>query len=254
MYQKELQIAIRAVKKSESTFRKYFGTRTKVEIKDGNYRDLVSYADKKIEKDIKKILARNFSKYGFIGEESGIINLNAKYKWVLDPIDGTTNYLQGSPDCAISLALMKNDSPIVGVIYEPILGYLYAARKKAGATMNGKKIKVSNIHDLKTAYGSFGWGRDINFAKKMFPKLVPVVGKMRVLGSAVVTLCNVAKGISDFLIGSGMKVWDYAAAQIILEEAGGVFINSEKPALQIAANPILAKKLFKLAKSLNSRS
>ena len=65
---------------------------------------------------------------------------------------------------------------------------------------------------------------------------------------------NVEKGISDFWIGWGMKVWDYAAAQIILEEAGGVFINSEKPALQIAANPILAEKLFKLAKSLNSRS
>lgn len=254
MYEKELKLAISAVKKAEKTFRKYFGTKTKVEHKNNNPRDLVSFADKKIERDIKKNLIKEFPHYGFIGEESGLMNPNAEYKWVLDPIDGTSNYLQGSSDCAISLALIKNNEPVVGVVLEPILEHLYTARKNAGAKMNGKTIHVSPISDPKKAYGSFGWGRDRNFAKKMFPKLVPVVGKMRVLGSAAVTLCDVAQGVSDFLIGSGMKIWDYAASQIILEEAGGIFINSEKPAIQIAANPVLSKKLLKLAKSFNSRA
>ncbi|MBI2637602.1 MAG: hypothetical protein HYW88_01755, partial [Candidatus Sungbacteria bacterium] len=115
MYQKELQIAIQAVKKSEPTFRKYFGTKTKVQKKGGNYRNLVSYADKKIEVDIKKFLMKIFPSYGFIGEENGGFNSKAEFVWALDPIDGTTNYLQGLPYCAISLALLRQGKPIVGV-------------------------------------------------------------------------------------------------------------------------------------------
>ena len=94
MYEKELKIAIEAVKKAEPTFRKYFGTKTKVQTKEGNYRNLVSFADKKIETDIKKFLLNRFPQYGFIGEEYGGFNSNAEFVLVLDAIDGNSNYLQ----------------------------------------------------------------------------------------------------------------------------------------------------------------
>lgn len=248
MYSKELKIAIEAVKKSEPTFRKYFGTKTKVEMKGGNFRNLVSYADKKIETDIKKILLKQFPTYGFIGEELGNINTNASFVWALDPIDGTTNYLQGLPDCAISLALLKNSRPVVGVVSAPLLNRVYTANLKGGAKLNGKKIQVSKTKDLKFAFGSVGWGRDIEFAIKTIPLLLPKIRKLRVPGSAALGICYVASGNYDFFVDKTMNVWDYAAGQIILEEADGKFYETKNPSLQIAANEKLVQKIFKLIK------
>ncbi len=249
MYERELQLAILAVKKSEKTFRKYFGTRTKIEIKGGNYRDLVSYADKKIESDIKQFLAKQFPKYGFIGEEHGIKNGNAVYSWVLDPIDGTSNYLQGLADSCISLALLKNKTSVLGVVYAPILNLLYTGALGKQSHLNGKRIKVSEIRDVKMAFGALGWGRDIDFAKKHFPKLLPQIFKMRTVGSAALAICQVASGNYDFIVRNTSGIWDHSAAQIILEEAGGAFFQLKKQFLQIAANKVLAKKLTALLSS-----
>jgi len=248
MFEKELKIAIAAVKKSEPTFKKYFGAATDIKPKNGNFRDLVTYADKKIEQDIRKILLQHFPDYGFIGEESGAVETHSPFSWVLDPIDGTTNYIHGCRDCAIALALMYKNRPVVGVVLAPALNSLYVGAKGRGAKLNGKPIHAARVKEPKLAYGSFGWGRDIGFAAKMFPRLVPVLGKMRVIGSGIMTICYVAQGTSDFTIGSGDKIWDYAAAQIILEEAGGVLLLEKKPELKIAANPTLAKKLLAITK------
>ena len=95
MYEKELKIAITAVKASEKTFRKYFGTKTKLESKSGDFRNLVSLADKTIEQEIKDILVARFPTHGFIGEEGGAGNSHAKLQWVLDPIDGTSKSVCG---------------------------------------------------------------------------------------------------------------------------------------------------------------
>lgn len=246
MYEKELKIAIQAVKKAEKTFRRYHGTKTKVQIKGGNYRDLVSYADKKIEHDTKRFLLKKFPSYGFLGEESGTTNEAAEFVWVLDPIDGTTNYLQGLPDCAISLALLKNEKPVVGVVSAPFVSRFYTARYHGGAQLNGKKIKTSKVSQPALAFGSIGWGRNVKFAIKTVPKFLLRIRKLRVPGSAALGLCYVAEGAYDFFLDPSIKIWDYAAAQIIIEEAGGTFLQISKPRLSIAANKKLATDLCTL--------
>ena len=248
MYQKELQLAIQAAKKAEPTFRKYFGTKPKVQSKGGNFRNIVSFVDRAIEKQLKDFLLKNFPAYGFIGEESGEMNRKAEYVWIVDPIDGTTNYIYGSPDCAISIALLKNNSPVVGVTFSPVSKRFFQAAKGSGARLNGKPIKVSKVTETKKTYGGFGWGRDVDFAKKMFPGLVPHVGKLRVLGSSTIALGSVAAGIYDFFVGHEMEIWDYAAGQILVEEAGGKFILPENLKIQIATNKVLVPKLLELLK------
>ena len=127
-----------------------------------------------------------------------------------------------------------------------MLNALYFATKGGSAWLNGKKIKVSKVSDPKHAYGAFGWGRDLKFGATMFPKLIPTLGKMRVVGSATICLSRLAQGIYDFSIGTEMLIWDYAAGQIILEEAGGKLILTKK--IQIAGNKKLADKLFRKLK------
>ncbi|OGE78838.1 MAG: hypothetical protein A2751_01435 [Candidatus Doudnabacteria bacterium RIFCSPHIGHO2_01_FULL_46_14] len=248
MYTKELKIAVQAVKRSEKTFRKYFGTKTQVRMKNRNRLDLVSYADKQIEREIKAFLKKQFPSYGFIGEEHGHTNSNAEFVWALDPIDGTANYLQGISYCAISLGLLKNMKPVVGVVSAPALNLFYTARLGGKARLNGKIIRASKVTGIRDAFGSLGWGRDRAFGIKWLPRLLKQIRKMRVPGSAAVGFCYVAQGLYDFLIHSSLNIWDYAAGQIIIEEAGGVFINSKFKNLQIAANKMLAAKLFKLFK------
>ena len=245
LYKKELAAALEAVQRSEQTFRKYFRTRTKVEKKHGNYRDLVSYADKKIESDIHSYLLKKFPSHGFIGEEGGNVRQDARYVWVADPIDGTSNYLQGVKSCGICLAMLEYKKPVVGVVSAPMLGELYAACNGGGATVNGVHIRASRTRSIAQAFGAFGWGRNRSLGKSLAAKLLSEVFKLRVLGSSALSLCYVACGTYDFAVQADMNLWDYAAAQVVLEEAGGKLIQVEGRAHAIAANPLLAAKLKK---------
>ena len=246
MYENELKTAISAVKKAEPTFRKYFGTQTNVQSKSGDYRNLVSYADKKIETDIKKFLMARFPDYGFIGEEHGTSNGGAEFVWALDPIDGTTNYLHALPDCTIALGLLRRGRPVLGVVFAPLHGNIYTAAKGRGAFRNGKRIRASKVGAIRNAFGAFGWGKEPRFAARHFPSLVRRTLKLRVAGSAALTFCQVADGTFDFFYGNIIpNVWDYAAGQIILEEAGGRLLTSKNAKTFVAANPALGKKFLK---------
>ncbi len=250
MYEKQLKIAIAAVKASEKTFRKYFGTKTKLQNKSGDFRNLVSLADKTIEKEIRKYILTKFPKHGFVGEENGSVNRKAEFKWVLDPIDGTSNYINGLSSCVISLALLKKEKTVLAVVYVPMLRELYTAILGQGALCNGQPVRVSNKTDLHLGFGALGWSRDIKFAVRLFSKLLPKVLSLRVAGSGTFTLCNVAKGNYDFFVGKGNPaIWDIVAGELIVKEAGGAVVNlKKKPPIQIAANKMLAAKIFKLFK------
>lgn len=248
MYEKELQVAIKAVKDAENIFKKYHGKKPQVKTKDHDYRNLVSLADKTIELQIKKYLRKIFPSYGFLGEEYGDSPKSTRFSWVLDPIDGTSNYLHGLPDCAISLALLKADVPIVGVVSGPNLNRFYTARKGGGARLNGKLIKVSSTKTVKEAFGGTAWGRDVSFPGEVIPKLVDKVLKLRAPGVAALPLCYVAQGNYDFFLDRTMKIWDWAAGKIILEEAGGSFtITSNK--MFVATNKILSKSFVNFLES-----
>ena len=247
MYEKELKIAIAAVKASEKTFRRYFGTKTKVQIKNDDYRNIATLADRKIEKDIKSFLSLRFPEYGFIGEENGHFRTRSPFLWVLDPVDGTTNFVHGHPECAISLALLKNKQPVLAVVSAPLLNEFYVARLGSGASLNGKKLRVSKIADVKTSYGAIGWSRNLNFAVWLFSKILKHITTTRVAGSGTIALCYVAKGTYDFFVGrGGSQIWDTAAGELIVKEAGGRFYQDSK--IEIAVNSFLSAKLFKFFK------
>jgi len=248
MYERELKIAIQAVKKSAITFRKYFGLKTNVRIKRGDYRNLVSLADTKIENEISKFMAGHFPDHGFHGEETGLARGDSKFVWVLDPVDGTTNYIQGHPECVISLALLKEGKPVVGVVYAPVLGELYTATLGGGAECNGKKISVSNVKEIKKSFVALAWAKNLDFAVRMFPRILPNILTLRVAGSATLAFCYIARGTYDFFFGrSGGPIWDTAAGEIMIREAGGETLYLPS-GIQIAANKVLAAKLFELFK------
>lgn len=217
-----LKVAVKAAHEVAPLFVKTFGKAKHVKIKDNDPRNLVTEVDAGIETKIRKIIKKNFPHHKIIGEEfSKAVANTHDFFWIIDPIDGTTNYIQGLPVCCISIGLWHGNTPLVGVVYNPILNQLFTASRGGGARLNGKKIKVSQKPSMKLAFGGFGWGRNIHKAQVNFPKLIPLLHKVRTLGSATMEMCFVAAGIFDFHIQSEINVWDFAASAVILQEAGG---------------------------------
>ncbi|MCX6797472.1 MAG: inositol monophosphatase [Candidatus Doudnabacteria bacterium] len=219
---KYYQVALAAVKQAAVVFKKNFGCPKTVSIKGGNYRNLLTEVDGKIEKMIRQKIHQHFPNHKIIGEELGW-KKNGKNDmvWIIDPIDGTTNFSRGIPLCCISLALWDKDSPRLGIIYNPITNQLYSAQKGKGAKLNGKKIKVSKISKFADSIGGISWSLNLEAASKMFPKIIKSSRKNRALGSAAYQLCLVAEGAYDHLIINDAHIWDIAAGMLIITEAGG---------------------------------
>jgi myo-inositol-1(or 4)-monophosphatase len=254
-----LNTAVAVIKKAGKIFKKNLGKPKEVMIKNHNPRDMVTEVDKNLEKFIKNVLHKKFSDHDILGEESGLSDFkkSSGYRWFIDPVDGTTNYIQGLPICCISIALWDNKGPLVGVVYNPTLNYLFTARRGHGAFLNNKPIHVSNKSALMHAYGGFGWGRDVHDASANFPKLIKILNKIRTLGSSTLELCYVACGIYDFHIQTRINIWDFGAAVLMITEAGGNITdwkgNRPTPLTTnlISCNPQLFKALLKETKKLS---
>ncbi|MEK7617577.1 MAG: inositol monophosphatase family protein [Patescibacteria group bacterium] len=250
-----LKVAIKAAKEAAPIFKKYFGKAGKTTAKNGDPRDLVTKADLQIERLIRKTILKTFPKSKIIGEEYSQSKLVPNdIVWLVDPIDGTTNFIQGLSNCAISIALWQGQQPLLGLVYNPLTGQLFSAQKGKGAELNGKKIKVSQTKKIDSAFGGFGWGRDIAWGVKNFPKLLPKLRKIRTLGSTAMELCKVAEGMYDFQIQGRIKIWDFAAAAIILTESGGKITDFKGQSATLTTTQILAsngkihKQLLKIVK------
>ncbi len=241
-----LKAAILAAKKVAPTFKKYFGQAGKVEKKNNNPRDLVTEIDRKIETQIRQIILKKFPRHKIIGEEFNQDKVGKNdLVWVLDPIDGTTNFIRGIPIACISIALWNYKEPLVAVVYNPVLGKMFTAQKGRGAYVNGKKIQVSQEKEILMAFGGLGWGRDIQKAAAEFPKMVTRLNKIRTLGSTAWEICLIASGGFDFLVQYKTKVWDFAASALVLKEAGGKATEISGRPLSLKSDSILAsnKKL-----------
>jgi|SRR3989344_5790329 len=238
---KYLQVAIQAAKNAGPVFKKHFGKAKDIQMKNGDFRDLVTRADKEIETQIRKSILKNFPKHKIIGEE---FSKDAVGKtdlvWIIDPIDGTTNFIQGLPICCISIGIWQNNTPLVGVVYSPIMDYLFTAVRGQGAFLNGKKIKVSEKPSLKLAFGGFGWGRNIQKAQVNFPQLVKLLHKIRTLGSATFEMCLCAMGVFDFHIQSEINIWDFAAAALLIKEAGGKITEPDGKNIKLGSKSVVS--------------
>lgn len=151
---------------------------------------------------------------------------------IIDPIDGTTNFVNGVPHTAISVGVYKDKKPYIGVVYNPILDELYFAKHKKGAFLNGKKIKVSLQNDLQKSllatgfpYSSGENTKDLKDVIKKIENILPECQDLRRLGSASIDLCMVSKGVYEGYYEMNLKPWDVSAGVIILSEAGGRITN-----------------------------
>ena len=197
--------------------------------------DFVTSADLSSEKAIIKILQKGYPKIEIMSEETNSeTNLNEHEKiWIIDPLDGTLNFLHGLPHFAISMALMVNEEIISGIIYDPIKDELFWAEKGIGAFLNGKRIRVSARSRLKDALVSTGipW-KGMESSHKNYLKILENIMKsssgIRRYGAAALDLAYVAAGRYDAFWEFNLKTWDIAAGALIVKEAGGYVGNINK--------------------------
>ena len=203
-----------------------FGELENLQVSSKGPGDFVSSADKRTEKTIIEELQKAHPEYGIITEETGIINKsNIKNRWIIDPIDGTMNFLNGVPQFAISIAYEENNEIICGVIFNPITNEMFCAEKGNGAYLNNTRIRVSNKKKLKDALLVTGGPNGASKIKnKIYSEYINVsnnVSSVRKFGSAALDMAYVACGRFDGYWQRELKYWDIAAGVIILREAGG---------------------------------
>ncbi|MBD3313175.1 inositol monophosphatase [Candidatus Woesearchaeota archaeon] len=195
---------------------------------------LVSEVDFAAENIIKSRILEKFPDHAILAEESadsGEADKDSEYLWIIDPIDGTRNFLHGHPSFGVSIALAKDKEVILGVVHFPIYDWVYVAEKGKGAEKNGEAITVSDRtpDSEEDMMGNFGcnFSREKDEQIEVFSKLIDIVKKVRIEGSATFGFCLVAEGVYDCYIQRFIKPWDYAASALIIEEAGGKVTDYE---------------------------
>lgn len=202
---------------------KYSGKDEHKNVKNEDPTDYVTKADLEAEKVIVKILTSNFPDHNLLGEEKTNINKKSKFTWVVDPLDGTISFGSGIPYFSVSIGLLKENKPILGVIYIMSFKKLYWAQIGQGAFVNGKLLRVSKKHTLKESVGTLDFGHNVKRQYKLdlyVNKLLTKIGYIYSFGSAVASSALVAEGILDINVNYGF-VWDFVAGAVIVREAGG---------------------------------
>jgi myo-inositol-1(or 4)-monophosphatase len=219
---RELEVAVAAAKAAGEILQSSFGQQHQIKYK-GEV-DLVTEVDEQAEQAIKNSLQEVFPTYGMLAEESGRLTGEMDARWIVDPLDGTTNYAHGLPIFATSIALERAGEVVVGVVHDPLAEETYAAERGGGATLNGQDIQVSKTDELIRALLATGFPydrQDMPAALDLFGRFAVLTQSMRRLGSAALDACYVAAGRLDGYYERGIKAWDIAAGGLILEEAGG---------------------------------
>lgn len=189
----------------------------------GNF---VTKADRRAEQVIIEVLQKARPAYPFLVEEAGEIKgTDPDHRWIVDPLDGTSNFLHAVPHFAISIALEKNGEIISGIVYDPLKDDLYYAQKGRGAFVNDRRLRVASRENLADAMIGMAFPRAYDLSsQEFFPKLQEInkhVASMRRSGSAALDLCYVAAGRYDGYVAINLQPWDMAAASLIILEAGG---------------------------------
>jgi len=206
-----LNIMIKAAEKASKILIRDFGELEKLQVSIKGPSDFVTNSDKKTEKIIIEELTKSRKNYSIISEEIGEIkNLDKDNVWIIDPIDGTTNFMHGIPHFAISIALKSNDEIITGLIFDPIKNEIFYAEKDNGAYFNNQRIRVSKKRKIKECLFATGGQEEIH------NKL-----NTRKTGSAALDLAYVGAGRYDGYFQKKLNIWDIAAGIIIVKEAGG---------------------------------
>ncbi|MGR3721663.1 inositol monophosphatase family protein [Abyssibius alkaniclasticus] len=221
-----LNVMIKAARKAARHLIRDFGEVENLQVLSKGPGDFVTKADRKAEDVIHDELREARPNYGWVGEESvEVAGADPTRRWIVDPLDGTTNFLHGLPHWSISIALEHKGEIVAGVIYDPIKDEMFTAEKGAGAWMNDRRLRVSGRRDLIECIFAtgipFGGRRDLPETLSDLGRIMPTCAGVRRMGSAALDLAYVAAGRFDGFWERNLHSWDIAAGLILVREAGG---------------------------------
>ncbi|XP_055372224.1 inositol monophosphatase 1-like [Condylostylus longicornis] len=221
--------------------------------------DLLTVTDEEVENLFKTKLSEKFPNHKFIGEEEFGVGIKSPLTdaptWIIDPVDGTMNFVHGFPHSCISIALMVNKITEIGIIYNPVLNQKFITRRGHGSFYNGQRIYVSGEKDIKKALITSGFGtskdeQKLNIVNENFLKLSKIVHGIRCLGAGALNMAMVAMGVADANYEMGTHIWDIAAADLLIREAGGIVIDTNGGDLDLMSRRVLAAATPELANEI----
>jgi len=249
-----LNIAVRAALGAGNVIIRNLGKLDTLTVHSKNRNDFVSEVDTQAEREIIHILRKAYPDHGILAEESGH-HAGDDFQWIIDPLDGTTNFLHGFPQFAVSIALMHKGRLEQGVIYDPLRQELFTATRGAGARMNDRRIRVTDRKYLEGSLLGTGFPfksqQHLDTYLDMFRALFPETAGIRRAGSAALDLAYVASGRLDGFWEIGLSIWDMAAGVLLIQEAGGLsgdFTGGHdflKNGNLVAGNPKLFAEILK---------
>lgn len=219
--------------------------------------DLVTEADLAAQETIREILLGEFPEHGFLAEENeDIVSQSSDCRWIVDPLDGTMNYVHRMPNFAVSIALERQGELVVGTVFDPSNGECYSAVKGQGAFLNGRRLAVSGVTTLDEALVAVSFAAHVHRDDPAIAQFVDVMLRaqgIRRMGSSALNLCYLAAGRFDGYWSKATKIWDIAAGALLVSEAGGVITDFgggplavDKPQFIAAATPQMHKELREL--------
>lgn len=230
MFEAQRDAAIEAAKAGGEALLRHWRKLDPATIQEKTKNDLVSVADQESEAAIHRVLEHAFPQYGWLGEETGAAG-DATRKWIVDPLDGTLNFVQGFPQWCVSIALWDAEGPAVGVVWDPLKADLFVATRGDGATWNGRPMRVSAQARLDGAFLATGFAFQLGPRyprwRDALDRIWPRAKGIRRAGSAALDLAHTAAGIYDGFFELGLQPWDLAAGVLLVSEAGGLLLDWE---------------------------
>ena len=219
-----LNLAITAARQAGDIILRYRERIESLQISKKGENDLFSEVDVQAEQSIIKTIAKAYPDHGFIAEESGITQDEAESVWIIDPLDGTTNYLHGFPWFCVSIAHKVKNRIEHAVVYDPLHQECFVATRGSGARLNDRRLRISKVSDLSTALigTTLSMSAENTPHQVAFGAVAQAAGGVRKSGAAALELAYVAAGRLDGFVGANLKQWDIAAGALLVQEAGGM--------------------------------
>ncbi len=237
-------LSLFAVKQAGKELKKIYLQFEKIDNTFKSKHQIVTKADKVAEKIIISKIRKKFYNHSILSEEVGKINSGKDFLWIIDPLDGTTNFVMKNPLFSTTVALVYKNQPILGVIYAPILDELYLTIFGQGAYFNNKKIRVSKVKKINKGFHTYCYGSSkslysqqaISYYQKMFNQ----GNEIRQLGAATLEFARVAWGITESIVIPGANFWDVAAGALLVREAGGKVTDFANKKWDLTSTDIIA--------------
>ncbi len=236
-----LKIATEAAKKAGKLLLELFKSKTEVTFKTD--RSIVTEADLKADSLIKSLIESNFPQHSILSEESGRKNESSDYLWVIDPLDGSSNFTVRNPFFAVSIGLIHKNRPLIGVVYSPFQDELFFAESNKGAYLNKQIISVDKNATLDSSFLAFCNGRDLHSRDqiiKIYKELKVRNNRFRQIGAAALELCYVASGRFGAFVMPGVNAWDVIAGALIVKEADGIVTDFDNNPFRLRSSSIIA--------------